>query len=127
MNTEFDDSLVIKAHVADCWVRRILVDTGSSADIIFWECFEKMGLDRNLLRACTAPLTGFTGHQARVMGRICLPVVVGEKDGPKKSMQTDFIVVHAPSTYNIIFEKAIAGGSQSSNLALLSNDQIPNH
>ena len=103
LNAEYDDSLVIKAKVAECTVRRILVDTGSSADIIFWNCFEKMGIDRNLLRASTSPLTGFTGHQARVMGKICLPVQVGNEPGPTKTIQADFIIVNAPSAYNMIF------------------------
>ena len=39
-----DDPLVVRAIVANTTVHRVLVDNGSSADIIFASAFDKMGI-----------------------------------------------------------------------------------
>ena len=44
-----DDPLVIKAIVANKTIHRVLVDNGSSADIIFASAFDKMGIGREKL------------------------------------------------------------------------------
>ena len=41
-----DDPLVIRAVVANKTVHRVLVNNGSSADIIFASAFDKMGIER---------------------------------------------------------------------------------
>ena len=41
-----DDPLVVRAVVANKIVHRVLVDNGSSADIIFASTFDKMGIGR---------------------------------------------------------------------------------
>ena len=44
-----DDSLVIRIVVANKIVHRVLVDNGSSADIIFTSAFDKMAIGREKL------------------------------------------------------------------------------
>lgn len=39
-----NDALVITAMVANCDIARILVDTGSSADVIYLDCFRQLNL-----------------------------------------------------------------------------------
>ena len=41
-----DDPLVIRVVVANKTIHRVLVDNGSSADIIFASAFDKMGIGR---------------------------------------------------------------------------------
>ena len=45
----YDDPLVVRAVVANKTVHRVLVDNGSSADIIFASVFDKMGIGRERL------------------------------------------------------------------------------
>ena len=45
----YDDPLVIRAIVANKTIHRILIDNGSSADIIFASAFNKMGIGRERL------------------------------------------------------------------------------
>ncbi|XP_022031907.1 uncharacterized protein LOC110932967 [Helianthus annuus] len=56
------DALIISVAVGDYHMRRILVDTGSSEDIIYEHCFNRMQPeDRRMLESVHAPIKGFTG------------------------------------------------------------------
>ncbi|PON67252.1 hypothetical protein PanWU01x14_104270 [Parasponia andersonii] len=46
----YDDPLMIKLQIDSMLVGRVLIDDGSSVDILFLSIFESMGLDRNALR-----------------------------------------------------------------------------
>jgi hypothetical protein len=43
------DTMVIEANIHGWMIGKILVDTGSSADIIFSNTFDRMNIDKNLL------------------------------------------------------------------------------
>ncbi|XP_058080630.1 uncharacterized protein LOC131228781 [Magnolia sinica] len=55
----YDDALVVAMTIATHKVYRILVDTGSSADILYSEAFDKMRIDMSRLRPVKTPLHGF--------------------------------------------------------------------
>ena len=54
-----DDPLVNRAIVANKTVHRVLIDNGSSADIIFASAFDKMGIGREKLEPVSAHLLNF--------------------------------------------------------------------
>jgi hypothetical protein len=56
-----DDALVLSLKINTQRVRRILVDTGSSADVMYFYAFTKMGYDHLHLVKVHIPLVGFTG------------------------------------------------------------------
>ena len=58
-----DDLLVVRAVVANKIVHRVLVDNGSSIDIIFVSAFDKMGIGREKLEPVNAHLRGFSGER----------------------------------------------------------------
>ncbi|XP_064999835.1 uncharacterized protein LOC135633826 [Musa acuminata AAA Group] len=96
-----DDALVISARVANAQVRRIMVDTGSSADILYFGALQKLGLARENLSPMCSALTGFTGDSISPLGAITLPLTLGTP--PKsKTVMTTFLVVDLPTAYNAI-------------------------
>ena len=58
-----DDPLVVRAVVANKTVHRVLVDNGSSAEIIFASAFDKMGIGREKLDPINTHLRGFSGEK----------------------------------------------------------------
>ena len=101
ITTPQEDALVITAEIAKCQVERILVDGGSSSDLMYLQCYDAMGLDRKLLRSVNTPLVGFAGKTTYAAGIINLPLVLGT-GWDLLVLNTDFIVVDAPNTYNVI-------------------------
>ena len=96
-----DDPLVIRAVVAKQTVHRVLVDNGSSADIIFASAFDKMGIVREKLELVSTHLRGFSGEKVLPLGSIQLVITLG--DPPCQAMTTArFLVVNASSGYNML-------------------------
>ncbi|XP_065039424.1 uncharacterized protein LOC135673957 [Musa acuminata AAA Group] len=98
---DHDDALVISARVANAQMRRIMVDTGSSANILYFDAFQKLGLATENLSPMRSTLTGFTGDSISPPGAITLPLTLGTP--PKsKTVMTTFLVVDLPTAYNAI-------------------------
>ena len=96
-----DDPLVIRAVVANKTVHRVLVDNGSSADIIFASAFDKMGIGREKLEPVSTHLRGFSGEKVLPLGSMQLVLTLG--DPPcQATTTTRFLVVNAPSAYNML-------------------------
>ena len=72
------DALVIKAMIANNKVHRILVDNGSSVDILYFQAFERMGLTVSDLKPSPNPVYGFMGDSVVPLGVISLPMMLGE-------------------------------------------------
>ncbi|KAK1413102.1 hypothetical protein QVD17_34866 [Tagetes erecta] len=70
------DGLVVTLCIANCYVRRILVDGGSSVNIIQWEALKQMNiLEKDIVPRSTV-LVGFSGETKKTMGEITLPIYI---------------------------------------------------
>uniref|UniRef100_A0A2N9H5N8 Uncharacterized protein n=1 Tax=Fagus sylvatica TaxID=28930 RepID=A0A2N9H5N8_FAGSY len=76
-----DDALVVTMEIAGYSTRRVLIDNGSSADIIYLTAFQQMKIDKDQLQPIETPL-GTHPKQA--------------------TKKVDFLVVDCPSAYNVI-------------------------
>ena len=56
------NALVISLNVANCFVKRILVDNGSSSNTIFQAAYRDLGLEENALTRNITPLIVFSGE-----------------------------------------------------------------
>ncbi|KAK3030418.1 hypothetical protein RJ639_037547 [Escallonia herrerae] len=104
IKTPHDDPLVVTLRVGNFDVKRILVDNGSSAEVLFYEAFQKMNIPSDRLRKMDTPIYGFSNHPVAVEGIIVLPVAIGTPPTQAKLM-LDFGVVRVPSAYNAILGK----------------------
>ncbi|VFQ97264.1 unnamed protein product [Cuscuta campestris] len=98
---DHNDPLVITMDINGVDIARVLVDTGSSVNILYLETFQKLRLCRTQLEPLKTPLSGFTGDTVEAEGSIVLPVELGsgEKTVWKKMW---FIVVDIKCVHNAI-------------------------
>ncbi|VFQ87976.1 unnamed protein product, partial [Cuscuta campestris] len=98
---DHNDPLVITMDINGVDVARVLVDTGSSVNILYLETFQKLRLCRTQLEPLKTPLSGFTRDTVEAEGSIVLPVELGsgEKTVWKK---VRFIVVDIKCVHNAI-------------------------
>jgi hypothetical protein len=75
-----NDAMVIEVNIAGWVIRKILVDNGSSADILFFKTFEKMNLSQHMLQPPEYPLQGFGGKPIKPVGKVSLPESYGDLD-----------------------------------------------
>ncbi|XP_012834007.1 PREDICTED: uncharacterized protein LOC105954870 [Erythranthe guttata] len=95
------DALVVTTTMANFLVKKIIVDGGSSADIMYLHVFKQLGIDNARFSPISTPLKGFTGESILSMGEVELPVSLG-KDPCRITKLIKFLVVDKPSPYNII-------------------------
>ena len=97
----YDDAVVISLTIANYDVKHILVDNGSSTNVLFYAVFSRMDLSKYRLCEVSTPLIGFTGDSVQVEGEITLPTTVGTSSRLSTVFLT-YTVVKIPSTYNAI-------------------------
>nr|XP_016437581.1 PREDICTED: uncharacterized protein LOC107763605 [Nicotiana tabacum] len=90
------DALVITLRIADTDVKRIMVDDGSGACIVYPRVLALMGLEDKIIPCCIT-LTGFNNAVERTSGEIKLPVLAGGV-----IMETTFHVMNLETAYNAI-------------------------
>ncbi|KAJ9538189.1 hypothetical protein OSB04_030922 [Centaurea solstitialis] len=91
------DALLIQLTIGNCSTKRILIDGGSSANVIFADTLKVMGIERSEIVRRSTTLIGFNGDPMNTLGEIILPVFA---KGINK--QTKFNVVDCQSAYNVI-------------------------
>ena len=96
-----NDLLVIMLNIEGFNTKRILVDNGSSANIIYLPTFQQLKLDPKRLHPFESPLVSFSGDRVYPRGIVTLTVTMGTQ--PKQlTRQLEFLVVNCPSSYNVI-------------------------
>ncbi|KAL0886221.1 hypothetical protein Bca101_010204 [Brassica carinata] len=72
-----------------------MIDTGSSADVLCYDAFKRMGFTKELLKQERTPLIGFAGETTYSLGSIELAVTAGDI---RKIVE--FIVIDRPAPFN---------------------------
>ncbi|XP_023921992.1 uncharacterized protein LOC112033454 [Quercus suber] len=97
----YDDALVVTLRIGGYDVKRVMVDQGSGAKIMYPDLYKGLNLKPKDLTAYNSPLVSFDGKVVIPKGQIRLPVQAGSK-----VVEADFIVVDAFSPYMAIVARS---------------------
>ena len=101
IQTLHDDTVVVSTMIVNYDVKRILVDNGSSVNVLFYAVFSRMDLTNYRLREISTPLVSFTSDSVQVEGEITLPMTIGTSPRFSTVFLT-YTMVRVPSAYNAI-------------------------
>ena len=96
----YDDTLVITLRIGGYDVKRVMVDQGSGAEIMYPDLYKGLNLRPEDLTTYDSPLVSFDEKVVIPRGQIRLPVQAGSK-----VVEVDFIMVDAYSPYMAIVAK----------------------
>ena len=92
-----NNALVVTLKIGRYNVKRVMVDQGSGAKIMYPNLYKGLNLRSENLTAYNSPLVSFNGKIVILRGQIRLPVQAGSE-----VVEVDFIVVDAYSPYTAI-------------------------
>ncbi|XP_062114848.1 uncharacterized protein LOC133828616 [Humulus lupulus] len=96
--------LVLTIELVNMRIYQVLVDNGSSVDIIYCLALEKMGFDIRNQKPCNTSLYGFTGDSVQPLGTIKLALTL-EEQPRKTTVMSNFVVVDCASIFNAILRR----------------------
>ena len=92
-----DDALVITLRIGGYDVKRVMVDQGSAAEIMYPDLYKELNLKAKNLTPYSSPLVSFERKIIIPKGQVRLSVQTGSE-----MVEVDFIVVDAYSPYTAI-------------------------
>ncbi|GKV32493.1 hypothetical protein SLEP1_g41093 [Rubroshorea leprosula] len=99
------DPFVATVHIGNHNINKVFIDTGSSPDILYWSCFQKMQLNPSSLQKHERPIYGFDNQPVPVEGVITLPIYVGIEPCFRIAF-VSFLAVKMESAFNAILGRA---------------------
>ena len=95
-----DDALVVTIRIGGYNVKRVLVNLGSGAKIMYPNLHKGLNLKPEDLEKYDSPLVGFDGRLVVSRGMIRLPMQAGDEE-----LQVSFIVVETYSPYTVVLAR----------------------
>lgn len=99
-----EDALVISAIMASKKFDQILVDSGSSVDVLFKSTLDEIGITGLRLENINTSLKGFDGRRLTALSMVKLFVTI-DSTPFQKIIMLDFVVVDKDNLYQIILGK----------------------
>ncbi|XP_022634739.1 uncharacterized protein LOC106756924 [Vigna radiata var. radiata] len=81
---EQNDPMVITAMIARYQVSKVLVDQGSSANILYWKTFTQMEISEDAIMPFNEQIVGFAGEMVDTKGYVDLRTSLGTDRGAKE-------------------------------------------
>nr|GEZ37245.1 reverse transcriptase domain-containing protein [Tanacetum cinerariifolium] len=92
--------LIIEAEVGGHTIHRMYIDGGSSMEILYEQCFNRLRPDiKRQMVPTTTSLTGFSGETTWPLGQLKLLVTIGDATHSTKAWM-NFMIVKSLSPYN---------------------------
>ncbi|GFZ16802.1 hypothetical protein Acr_26g0000720 [Actinidia rufa] len=90
------DHLVIQLRVNNYNIKRILMDIGSSIEVMYYDLFKYLKFLESTLKPSRAPLVSFNAQSHWPLGTVTLKVRAGSQE-----LMTELVIVDIPSPYNV--------------------------
>lgn len=87
--------------VDKCRVKRVLIDTRATKNILYFKCFKEMEMNDSHLKPSNIVLEGFTTHKISVKGTIRINVTLGSNSCTREE-ELKFYIVDIDFPYNVI-------------------------
>jgi len=96
-----DDPMVITIEFQNYAVKKVLIDQGSSVDILYWTTYQKLQVPLTAMVPYDEPIYEFSEEKVSTRGYIDLHTVFQEAS-QTKTILIRFLVVDAPTSYNVL-------------------------
>ncbi|XP_052171626.1 uncharacterized protein LOC127787603 [Diospyros lotus] len=101
INQNLNDPMVISVVTANFWVKKVLIDQGSSADLMYLSVLKKMRIPEGKLKPFDENLISFSGEQVGVRGYIDFPTSF--RTAPLvKTIYIRYLVIDCQTPYNVL-------------------------
>ncbi|XP_017415437.2 uncharacterized protein LOC108326436 [Vigna angularis] len=102
---DHDDPMDVTVKIARYDVSKVLVDQGSSVNILYWSTFKKMDLSEDLIAPSNKQIVGFSGERVDTRGYLDLRTRLGTcRDAPE--LRVRFLLVEANTSYNALIGRS---------------------
>jgi len=95
--------MVITVELENYVVKKVLIDQGSSVDILYWATYHKLQLPTTAMVPYDEPIYGFSGEKVSTRGYIDLYTVFRDCPQTKKFL-IYFLAVDTPTSYNVLLD-----------------------
>ncbi|XP_047174666.1 uncharacterized protein LOC124842265 [Vigna umbellata] len=96
-----DDPMVITAEIARYEISKVLVDQGSSVNILYWKTFLQMDISEDLIVPYDGQIMGFAGERVDTRGYVELRTRLGTGHSSEEK-RVRYLLVEANTSYNVL-------------------------
>lgn len=96
-----DDPMVITTIIARYNMSKVLVDQGSSTNILYWKAFQQMDISDNMIMPFHEQILGFAGERVDRRGYVDLKMSLGTEKNVKE-IKVRLLLVEANTSYNVL-------------------------
>lgn len=99
-----NDYLMITLQIANYNIYRVLIDTRSLVEVLFYSAYDHMGLSSTVFKLANASFYNFSSHSIQPCGEVKLLVMVGSHP-TQATILTNFLIVDTPGVYDAIIRR----------------------
>lgn len=98
--------MVITVEIDKFAITKVLVDQGSSIDILYCKIFKNMRIPKLEIQPYDEQIVEFSGERVDTRGFIDLYTTFGEEGYISKTIKIRYLLVHANTSYNILLRRS---------------------
>ena len=90
--------MVVSIVIANFMVSKVLIDQGSSMDILYWKTFQSLEVSPNMVKPHFGPFLGFVGERVKTRGYVNLMNTFGQGQ-LSRSFTIRYLIIDADTSY----------------------------